>query len=280
MKLTTTHKAVVVVLLAAIGAWLVYPVLRPARDDICASEILLNGRGGSINLKTNTVILEADADPVPLDSMTNDSQVLIDELSRLCRQHEAGSIPTERYFERTEALLRPAEKPPAATRIPRFEGTIGVTGLVDNRPFLAFAQANAGKIVKLGLRIDAGAYNPLGVYFLDKCYEGSDAAGAVTSTFPGTGDNLFGQRFSLIETHEDVAEYAEVTDRQKQIGCGPAVEFVSGNRRMTWSSGGPGLTFATLDGFYRIAVDYMGAGQTYRFEEVSGSVTEYAETQS
>ena len=34
-----------------------------------------------------------------------------------------------------------------------------------------------------------------------------------------------------------------------------------------------------IDGFYRLTVDQMGTLQSYRFEEVGGTVADYAETQ-
>jgi hypothetical protein len=280
MKLTTTHKAIVVVILAVIGAWVVYPVLRPTKADLCASEILLNGRGGTINLETGTFKAGAGATPVPLESVTNDTQVVIDELSRLCRQHEAKVISTDQYFARTQELLRPPAKPAAAATIPKFDGTIGVTGLVDNRPFRKFIEDNAGKIVRLNLTMDAGAYNPLGIHFLEQCYQSQDDSGEIQSTFPSFEDNLYGQRFHLIEVEEDIQGYEEFAEDQGWIGCGPVLEFDSAGRRLTWSSAGPGLTSTVVDGFYRVGRDHMGTETTYRFEEVSAGVADYAATQS
>jgi hypothetical protein len=280
MKLTNAQKVGSALILALIVAAVVYPVLRPTKQDSCASEILINARGGTVDLRTRTISVGAKSQPVALEKMTNDTQLVIDELARLCRQHAEGRITTEQYFTAIQNRLRPTEKPaaPPAAKVPRFDGSIGVTGLVDNRPFRKFADDNAGKIVRLRLRIDAGAYNPVGVFFLEKCYESVADNGERTSVFPDTMDNLFGQRFSLVEAEQDVQEY-DISEAQKLIGCGPAVEFISSNRTLHWSSDGPGLTHATIDGFYRENIDQMGAGITYRFEEVAGSIADYAEVQ-
>ena len=242
MKPTTT-KAIVAVRLALIAATVAYLVVRPAKSDLCASEILINGRGGAVNLKTQTITLGSEAKPVPLETMTNDSQLVIDELSRLCRQHQARMITSEQYFMAVQNLLKRNDKPAAPAKLPLFNGSIGVTGLVDNRPFRRFAEENVGKIVRLNLNIDAGAYNPLGVHFIEQCYHSVDDSGQVQSSYPGMMDNLFGQRFHLVEVEEDIQDYTEVTDEQRKIGCGPVVEFRS-NRKVTWSHAGPGLNSA------------------------------------
>ena len=281
MRLTTTHKAVVTLILALIAAVLIYLVVKPPRQDLCSSEILINGRGGAVNIQTRTVTLGGEGKPVPLDKMTNDSQLAIDQLSRWCREHQAKLISSEEYYARTERLLKPAaQERPAAARVPLFKGSIGVTGLVDNRAFRRFVEANIGKVVRLDLTVDAGAYNPLGVHFLDRCYSAINDAGEEVSHFPAMMDNLFGQRFHLIETEEDVKDYAEPNEKEKQISCGPDLEFRSNGRTLNWSSAGPGLTFTRIDGFYRVSADYMGAGQSFRFEEVTGSIADYAEPQN
>lgn len=278
MKLTTTHKAVVAVILALIAAVVAVLVLRPSRQDLCASEILINGRGGEVNIQTKTVTLSSKAKPVALETMTNDSQILIDQLSRYCREHQAGLMTRSEYLTATEKLIRPVVKgqPP---KVPLFKGSIGITGLVDNRPFRKFADDNVGKVVRLDLKIDAGMYNPIGEHFLHQCYYAEDTStGEQVSQFPGMMDNLFGQRFHLVESEEENQEY-ELTERHKRILCGPTVEFNSNSRKLTWSSAGPGLIFTAIDGFFRVSLDQMGAGQSYRFEELSGSIADYAAPQ-
>jgi hypothetical protein len=90
-------------LVAVLVTFFAFLLLKPAKSDFCASEVLTNGRGMKVNLTTQTIKMDAQSKPVPLQELSNQSALMVDNLSRLCREKEKGNISGQEYSARFDS---------------------------------------------------------------------------------------------------------------------------------------------------------------------------------
>ncbi len=138
---------VVIVFIAAVMAFF---VLTSRRVDACASEVLTNGRGVSVNLTTKIVSFDGDSKDIPIEKIDKDGALMVDSLSRLCRQRESKLISNEEYQNNLDTILK-ALTPSSASRgtVPTFNDGIDLVGYTGNKGFIDFLDKNEDGRVKI-----------------------------------------------------------------------------------------------------------------------------------
>lgn len=149
-------KLAIVLVILSVSA---YMIVQPSRVDTCASEVLTNGRGVSINLATKTFKFGAEGQEVPISSISEQSAIVIDALSRLCRENESKTIETSEYRRRFDQIISPitANIKRNVQNIHLFEGNIDAVGYVGNKEFLDFLDSNVGNVVRINTESDVSA---------------------------------------------------------------------------------------------------------------------------
>jgi hypothetical protein len=172
--------------------------------------------------------------------------------------------------------------PPQKPGIPSFKDDVGLTGYVDNRPFIEFLNKHDGGVVHLQLTVDASmAGGP--ATFLDERCPPDRADGKGPEDWPTP---LFETMWSVPavspERMYELSQGAQPeTDVEGSYLCSTHLRLHGPSAsEMEWSSGGTGTITWRLNHFFRVNRTVSGTETTFTLNEVPATASEIAEAQA
>lgn len=263
--------------LAAIGAVLLFATTRPARSDMCSSEVLTNGRGVSVNLAAKTLKLGAQQQAVPLEKISDQSALIIDSLSRLCRERKGGNITEAEYQQRFEEIvvrLRGRAKS-RASEMPMFSGEVDMVGGGPGvRKLVAFLEGNEGSVVRIDARLDFSRMH--GAYPI---FQACLADRPEPEDYP-VEDNFSGEELILPYRTRDLsgsaAHDADVPEQERHEFCNRYAMIMNLLSEPVPSYGGTGVVTYDIDGYFRVrAQERSGNTTAFYLSELQASPADY-----
>jgi hypothetical protein len=246
--------------LALLGIVFAYVVTRPVRTDVCASEVLTNGRGVTVNLAAKTLKLETQEQAVPLERISDRSAVVIDTLSRLCRERQKGNLTGEEYQHRFNQVIEPVLAS-VAPKVPTFKADICMTSYCSNADFIKFLTDHDGDVVRINSMFDFSQANSLP--FVDQCVA-TDARG----NYP--------PHLSPFNAELPLPEWEDGKAPPNESLCGVYSLEMQSKAKSVWSSGGTGTTTYRINSFFRVNRQISGEKVTFYLQEMPASAGDFA----
>lgn len=251
---------------AIIGAVFAYAVTRPTRIDLCASEVLTNGGGVSVNLAAKTLKLETQERAVPLERLSNQSAMVIDTLSRLCREREKGNLSEEEYRNRFNQVVQPvlaSAKLAASANLPIFKDDVCMTAYCSNGTFIKFLGYHDGNVVRIKSMFDFSSNVP--TPFEERCI--TETERDKEGGYP-PDRNPFNKELPLPEWGIGKAPPGK-------DACGSYFLVIRSKAEPVWSSGGTGTLEYQIDGFFRVRTQLAGTYVTFYLDEVPATASDF-----
>ncbi len=264
-----------------IAAILTFFVLRPARSDMCASEILTNGRGVSINLRAKTFTVEGETKEVAIQRISERTALVIDGLSRLCRERHNGTVDAIEYSARFDKLVLPliAETKATTPQIPTFTGYIDVVGYSGNEKLIRFFEKYDGKIVQISAQIDASDV-PISENWEYNCFHSANSKydlklGDITTKSTDKDVSwVFGE--DKIFNRDLPLPIGDLYDNIERFSCERYKLRIVSDKKSVFSSGGVGTLIFKFGGRFRIDSSVVSAHETFYLTELSAEASDFA----